>query len=154
MKDRSLTGIGPNLKGFKESELAGIPSLELQSIKTLSSGSADGEIDLSSNTFHTVDFGINTTGFIGATITAREKTRLFITFDEVLSNGEVDWRRLSCVNVLTYEFQPGIYSIECFEPYTLRFAKLVVLEGNCQVRNLYVREYAKPLVKSADISAS
>ena len=143
-KDRSLTAIGPNLKGFQENELECIPSIELQGVRTVSSGSAGSNIALPSNTFHIVDFGTDTTGFIGARVTVSEKTRLFITFDEILSNGDVDWRRLSCVNILAYELQPGKYSIESFEPYTLRFAKLIVLDGNCDVTDLYVREYANP----------
>jgi len=143
-KDRSLTLIGPNLKGFQENELECIPSVELQGIKTVFSGSAGAQIALPSNTFHIVDFGVDTTGFIGATVKASRKTRLFITFDEILSNGDVDWRRMSCVNILTYELQPGQYSIESFEPYTLRFAKLIVLEGTCEVTDFHIREYANP----------
>ena len=34
-KDRSLTKIGSKLKGFAESELEVIPSIELQTVKTL-----------------------------------------------------------------------------------------------------------------------
>ncbi len=36
-KDRSLTGIGPQLAGFPEAELATIPSIELQAVKNASS---------------------------------------------------------------------------------------------------------------------
>ena len=36
-KDRSLTAIGPKLKGFPEAELTFIPSLELQTVATVSS---------------------------------------------------------------------------------------------------------------------
>ena len=47
-----------------------------------------------------VDLGCNLTGFIGAKVTCRSKTRLFLTFDEILSNGDVDFKRLGCVNII------------------------------------------------------
>jgi len=41
-----------------------------------------------------------------------------------------------------YELQPGAYRLESFEPYTLRYLKLNVLQGDCEVTDLYLREYA------------
>ncbi len=76
-----------------------------------------------------MDFGRNLTGFIGAKVTCRSKTRLFLTFDEILSKDDVDFKRLGCVNIIAYELQPGTYELESFEPYTLRYLKLIVLAG-------------------------
>ena len=84
----------------------------------------------------------------------RSKTRLFLTFDEILSNGDVDFKRLGCVNIISYDLQPGSYELESFEPYTLRYLKLIVLEGDCEVQNLYLREYAGAGVWQAHFAAS
>jgi len=153
-KDRSLTNIGPKLGGFPEKELEAIPSVELQAVKNVTTGAASPEIKLKSNSFHTLDFGANLTGFIGASLTVRAKTRLFFTFDEILSDGDVNCRRLDCVNIVAYELEPGSYKVESFEPYTMRYLKLIVLEGDCEARDLYLRQYVNPAAARAQFATS
>jgi alpha-L-rhamnosidase len=159
-KDRSLTAIGPKLGGYPEKELATIPSLELQTVANATNHpinqpwTAGESLILQSNAWQIVDFGCNLTGFIGAKLSCRNRTRLFLTFDEILSDGDVDFKRLDCVNIIAYELQPGSYDLESFEPYTLRYLKLIVLEGDCEVQNLYLREYAGAGVWQAHFAAS
>jgi alpha-L-rhamnosidase len=159
-KDRSLTGIGPKLGGYLETELETIPSLELQTVANATNQPVNqpwtpgDSLLLKSNGWQIVDFGCNLTGFIGAKIACRSKTRLFLTFDEILSNGDVDFKRLGCVNIISYELQPGSYELESFEPYTLRYLKVIVLAGDCDVQNLYLREYAGAGVWQAHFAAS
>jgi alpha-L-rhamnosidase len=97
---------------------------------------------------------VNLSGFIGARITARTRTRLFVTFDEILSNDDVDFKRLDCVNVVLYELEPGTHAVETFEPYTLRYLKFTVLEGECEVADCYLRELANPEASRARFAAS
>ena len=33
-------------------------------------------------------------------------------FDELLRDGDVDFKRLNCVNIISYELKPGTYFIE------------------------------------------
>jgi alpha-L-rhamnosidase len=155
-KDRSLTAIGPKLAGFPEAELVTIPSLELQAVKNVSSrpAAATMPFTLKTNSYRTLDLGVNLSGFIGARVTARSKTRLFVTFDEILTNNDVDFQRLSCVNVVLYELEPGDYALESFEPYTLRYLKFIVLEGQCDVTDCYLRELANPDASRARFAAS
>ena len=159
-KDRSLTAIGPKLGGYPETELQTIPSLELQTVANATKQPVNQPwtpvepLILPSNAWEIVDFGGNLTGFIGAKISCRNRTRLFLTFDEILSDGEVDFKRLGCVNIVAYELQPGSYELESFEPYTLRYLKLIVLEGDCQVQDLSLREYAGAGVRQAHFAAS
>jgi alpha-L-rhamnosidase len=109
---------------------------------------------LKSNTYRILDFGCNLTGFFGAKVVCREKTRLFFTFDEILTEGDVDFKRLGCVNIVSYELEPGTYELESFEPYTLRYLKLITLEGECEIQNPYLREYAGAGVWQAQFAAS
>lgn len=155
-KDRSLTAIGPQLAGFPESELTTIPSLELQAVRNVTSrpAAAKQSFTLKANTFRTLDFGVNLSGFIGATVTARTRTRLFVTFDEILSGGDVDFRRLDCVNAVLYELEPGTYTVESFEPYTLRYLKFIVLEGECEIADCHLRELVNPEAARARFAAS
>jgi alpha-L-rhamnosidase len=159
-KDRSLTGIGPKLGGYPEKDLETIPSLELQTIATSTNQVLDqpwavgNSLSLKSNSWGILDLGCNLTGFIGARVTCRSNTRLFLTFDEILSNGDVDFKRLGCVNIVAYQLPPGTYELESFEPYTLRYLKAIVLEGECEVRSPYLREFAGAGVWEAHFAAS
>lgn len=159
-KDRSLTAIGPKLRGFPEAELEVIPSIELQTVaratrEVLDRPFAAGtRIALGSNAYRILDLGTNLTGFIGARVACKEPTRLFFLFDEILSDGDVDFKRLSCVNIVAWELGPGSYRIESFEPYTLRYLKLLVLDGACEVDRIGLREYANPDVWEAHFASS
>jgi alpha-L-rhamnosidase len=159
-KDRSLTEIGPTLKGFPEKDLDVIPSIELQTVKTFPSSTtrrrcnAQEVLSLGEKSYTIVDLGTNLTGFIGAEVICKKSVRLFFTFDEILTDGDVDFKRLKCVNIVLYELEPGTYHVESFEPYTLRYLKLIVLSGECDVKSIYLREYANPNVERAHFAAS
>ena len=109
---------------------------------------------LSGNSYHLLDLGTNLTGFLGARVTCRKPTRLFLAFDEVLTEGDVDFGRINCQNIVVYDMPEGTFETESFEPYTLRYLKLVVLDGECDVENVYLREYANPDVWEASFSSS
>ena len=42
----------------------------------------------------------------------------------------MDFKRLGCVNVVAYDLEPGTYEVESFEPYTMRYMKMLVTEGS------------------------
>ncbi len=159
-KDRALTQIGPKLGGYPENELATIPSLELQTVASVPGSSARETVgphatfELGANSYRILDFGTNLTGFLGATVTCTAPTRFFMTFDEILASGDVDWKRLGCVNIVAFELAPGTYALESFEPYTLRYLKLMVLEGACRVEKIYLREYVNPATEEAHFASS
>ena len=155
-KDRSLTQIGPQLGGFPEAELTIIPSIELQAVINVSSRPAALAMPftLKANAYRTLDLGTNLSGFIGAKLTAHTRTRLFVTFDEILLNDDVDFKRMDCVNAVLYELEPGQHAVETFEPYTLRYMKFIALEGDCEVHDAYLRELVNPEAVRARFSAS
>jgi alpha-L-rhamnosidase len=159
-KDRSMTQIGPTLKGYRESELSVVPFVEAQTFRSVETAAlhrpytADEAIPLAAGEYRILDLGVNRTGFLGATVTCSKKTRLWLLFDEILSGKDGDFKRLGCVNLVGYELAPGTYQIETIEPYTLRYLKALCLDGPCEVRNVYLREFAHPQVtatfKSSD----
>lgn len=149
-KDRSLTKVGPTMAGYPEAELAAIPSIELQSVRTLPSASVPttaytgAPVPLPENSWATFDLGVNRTSFIGAHLEVRQPTRLFFTFDEILVDGDVNFKRNDTVNVVAYELAPGTYDLQAFEPYTFRYLKLIVLAGDCSVSKITLREFTNP----------
>jgi alpha-L-rhamnosidase len=161
--DRSIPSaarIGPDLLGYTESELTEIPYLELQKTETTINNRtdepyvSDQPMRLSAGQFKTLDFGTNLPGFFGAHVSVHAPTKLYFTFDETLIDGDVDFKRLMCVNIVAYTLAPGVYHLETFEPYALRFLKLMVLAGECEVDHVYLREYAAPDVWTVDFHSS
>lgn len=161
-KDRALTQIGPKLGGFPEAELETIPSLEFQAWKTVTSEASTppspwpptDPLSLSAGGYCTADLGINLSGFLGVELEVHTSARVFVAFDEILREGEVDWKRLGCVNLIVLELEPGRYRFESFEPYTLRFAKVIALTGEVTLRDLWLRELANPDVDAAHFACS
>ena len=159
-RDRSITMIGPKLRGFLESELEVIPSLELQHVAAESPEVLDrpysvgDRIAVASFSQRMVDFGVDITGFIGAKVTCLKPTRLFLIFDEILTDGDVDFKRLECVNIVSYELAEGSYALEAFEPYTLRYLKFLVLDGECGIEDVHLREYTGPEGRKGQFLAS
>jgi alpha-L-rhamnosidase len=164
-KDRSLTNISPELKGFPEAELNLVVSSDMQKLVSVGTGSldkpwkAEPKLSLAADRYRVLDVGVNRTGMIGATVTCDAKTVLLFAFDEILTDtpqakDDVNFRRLGCVNVVRYELEPGRYELESIEPYTFRYLKAICLEGGCEIENLYLREYAHPTTPQAHFAAS
>ncbi len=157
-RDRSLTGIGPALKGYPESELALIPSIEMQRYRSKRDPSlkpgAKGPFRLGPGAYRILDFGLNNTGFIGVSVLAEKSGPLVISFDEVLRDSDVDFKRLGCVNLVWLELEPGEYRFESFEPYTFRYLKIAALEGSFEIRDAWLREYSNPCARAGRFRAS
>lgn len=154
-KDRALVAIGPQLKGYPESQLAVVPSTQMQSYRSIPTATLGRPYDskaplhLPRMTFQTLDLGVNRTGFLGARVTCHQNSRFWLIFDEILTDGDVDFKRLSCVNLVCYDLAPGSYRLESLEPYTLRYLKLLCLEGICEVEDVFLREYIAPEPREA-----
>jgi len=159
-KDRALIGIGDALKGFPEKELEIVQSLEAQSLHTRELEAQSVPLKNKENHvlkpmhFQILDLGTNLTGFIGAEISCEKPSTVYLLFDEILSEGDVNWRRMGCVNVLPLDLAPGDYCFESFEPYTLRYLKLLCLEGEVEVASVFLRELTAPDVWEASFASS
>ncbi|AQT69557.1 Bacterial alpha-L-rhamnosidase [Anaerohalosphaera lusitana] len=148
-RNRSLVNIGPKLKGYKLENLDLVLSDEVQQIKTESKDILQDDYSavpdyLTKSDYRIYDFGTNLTGFIGLDVTCKKDARIILTFDEILSDKDVSFLRLSCVNAIGYELAPGSYKLLSFEPYTLQHLKVMVLEGECDISNVQLTEYAYP----------
>lgn len=157
-KPWGLTAVGPEFKGFPEAELVTASILEIQkyvdkSLETLGMIYNPEAVGIPAMSFRIADFGTNLSGFPGAVIRCTSPTILYMTFDEVLTQGNVDYRRLGCANVITWELQPGTYAVEAFEPYTFRYLKLQSNRADCEVLSLYLREYTNPDVWEASFNS-
>jgi alpha-L-rhamnosidase len=159
-EDRSLTGIGPDFLGYAQKDLSVTLTADLDQLRSVHRTALrapyawDESVPLAAGQFHIVDFGTDLSGFLGARVTVRKPARLYLLFDEMLVDDDVEYKRLSTVNAVSWQLQPGSYDLETFEPYTLRFLKAMVTEGDCTLDRVYLREYANPDVWRAEFASS
>ncbi len=59
-----------------------------------------------------------------------QKSVISFLFDEILTNGDIDPLRLGCVNNLKLTLEAGRYCFVSMEPYTFKYLKTAVFEGN------------------------
>jgi alpha-L-rhamnosidase len=148
-KDWSVTEIGNHLEGYREEEFETAPMHEFQTL-AITHEPARAKYDpgttvrLTANDTRVYDFGVNLTGSIGLRILARDRCRIVLAFDEMLTESRVDPLRLGCVNTIQLELEPGEYDFETAEPYTLRYLEVLSMEGECEIWAIQLREVVHP----------
>ena len=165
-KDRSLTlpGRSKSFKGFPIDELE-VNSAFLAQRLVSSDRRGATEAEKKATEFPLVagqsivfDNGLNDSGFPGLHVEVRKPGQLVLQFDEVLSaNGEARGiqRYRDCCNVIVWEFtQPGVYEVDSFEPYTMRYVELDQVSGEMTVSAPRFRSYKNPTAKRASFRAS
>lgn len=162
--DRALFEVGETMQGYPVEELERKVSVIMDGCVTESSRSlAQGgggqpggpglpQCTMGKGEFYIADLGLNATGFLGICVECPEDTHICLTFDEVLTQGDVQYNRMACVNAVSLELKKGSYLVETIQPYTCRYIKPMVLGGRVKITQLYVREYKNPAASRAEFS--
>ncbi len=143
-----LIHIGDALTGYREEELDFNASFEMQRVentfreKVSRPVSAGAVFKLPADSYRIFRFDKDRTGFIGAKVKCGRAMRLLMVFDEILTGDDIDWKRLNCTSVVTFDIQPGSYALETIEPYVMQHLKLIAVGGECEIGDVYLREYA------------
>ena len=95
-------------------------------------------------------FGQEYSGFLGLEVSVSEPTTLTVDFEELLTDGVIK-HRMAFRGYIVYELQPGEYTLESFEPYTMQYAQ-VTIEGNASVSRIYLRDYCNSAVQAGQFS--
>ncbi len=149
-RDRSLTEIGPQMRGYPESELEVNPTVDYQrftrQVLVCDDLLQPGElISIPSGHLRIIDLGVNRTGFVAFNVTCKGPTKLWMAFDEIRdAEGGIDALRLGCVNVIQIELEPGTYAWEGAEPSTMRFLEFTAVEGAVEISDVALRECVNP----------
>ena len=88
------------------------------------------------------EFDADRAGQIGLDCTATDETEVYISFDEILYNGDVNPNRCDAANAVKFVLPAGEHRCLTFEPYTFKYLKLSVVRGSVQVKRLYILEQA------------
>ena len=147
-KDRSLTNISEQLKGFPEDELELHLSDEVQEMEYFDREQVGdiytGTSSLQEGTFEIVSLPSEKTGFIGMDIHCKKDGILYIMVDETLIDQDVDPLSMECLNVIRLDIKAGEYSFLSFETFGLGFLKLVCTAGEMTVHDIHLLEYRYP----------
>jgi len=152
--------VGPELGGYPIKRLEWFISDEAQTYRCdvtdtkVKTFEPQAMLPIAAETWQDLDFGRNRTGFIGLHVTCREPVRLFLFFDEIMSGQDLNWSRSGTVNAVPFDLAPGEYDLETFEPYTLRYLRVMVLNGSADIGSPYIRELACPSVWESAFACS
>lgn len=145
IRDRAYTNIGSKLKGYRMEELEEHLSDEAQTFvweeeKEMHESSAYISLE---NGYALYSFPYNATGFIQMQVQCDQACVLYLLFDEILSDGDVDFLRLTNCNCFKYYLDAGKHTIMSFAPYTMMYLKIAV-KGACTISNVSIIEYQHP----------
>ena len=97
------------------------------------------------NSFAVLDMGREYTGMIGLECETDSLTELYVMESEILTGGRpdgVDFYRLGDSDLVKWTLPAGKHRLLSFEPYSFRYAKLVVRGGGLKLNKFYVRRYS------------
>ena len=104
---------------------------------------------LSSNTFVTYELISSKTGFISFNLECFEDSEIYFVFDEIDSKNEkniidISFFRNTTHNIISYFLSKGKHSHITFEPYTMKYLRIVIRKGNIKINNLEFILYENP----------
>ena len=91
------------------------------------------------------EFPFNATGFLRFTVECETDCIIYVSFDEILTDGRVDSARLGCCNRFTYLLDGGHHEIMTFAPYTMKYVQ-IEMSGGGRVTSMKMVEYKHPPV--------
>lgn len=140
--DRSVTRVGEQLSGFLPSELEAFVTKEAEQLEFLP---CDSMNILCKNGYVVYELPFCSTGMLSLKAKCFEDMTLYVLFDEVLSDGKVDFLRGECANVIKYNLCKGVHNLKFFEVYTMKYIAVAAL-GKCEITELKMIEYKHPSV--------
>ena len=88
----------------------------------------------------TFRFPYNAAGFYKIRIEAEKDSRVYVQFDELECEGDVNFLRMTSCNCFWYQLEKGRYELMSFAPYTMQYLKIVV-NGKCRICSVELVEY-------------
>ena len=101
-----------------------------------------GEGALCANQARLYSFDRERAGLIELDVTVQDDARLYLIFDEVLTNGDVVPRRMNMLGAMRLDFPSGQHHFLSFEPNCFKYLKICVTKGTVQVNRLALIEQA------------
>ena len=141
------------LTGYPIPELEVYPTAECQHFRFVPDQShRDGDLAADSYTVYRLPH--NMTGMLRFRVTCPAPITLYVTFDEILVDGQVDFLRMECANVLRFDLCAGEHMLQTANVYTMGYLQMTAIGGDCRVETLEMVEYKHPPVLSSPFNAA
>lgn len=134
-KDRAIVNAGSSVDGFapQKTEIISIHHAQRLELKS-EHGASRLPAYVKKNGYISAYMKSNTTGFIDIELHAGEDTDIYLTFDEILTHGEIDVTRNSTSNVVLYRLTGGRdYHLVTLQPYTFKYINIISVGGSAEV---------------------
>lgn len=105
--------------------------------------------NLVSNTFETYELKSSKTGFLSFDLDCLEDSEVYFVFDEIDSKNEQNlidilFYRNTTHNIISYLFSKGKHQHISFEPYTMKYLRVIVSKGKVKINKLEFILYENP----------
>ena len=97
--------------------------------------------------FAIVEFDLNTTGAFEIEASCDSEATVLVTFDEMLFDGDVNFRRMGAYASLIFRLKAGRYTLKTFEPYTCKYMKIYAVAADVEVTRVSQRFFGANMVK-------
>ena len=146
-QDRAWLNVSDEkLTGFPIEELEVFPTGECQRYIYTPSGRSNGD-SLKENSYCVYRLDHNMTGMVRWHVSCTQPVTLYLMFDEILSDGAVDFLRMECANAIRYDLCPGEHDLQTFNVYTMQYLQFAVTAGNCRITGIEMVQYKHPPVQ-------
>ena len=138
----------PNVyyKGYEEAELECPLHKIYQEFEFSAVVAADGEVSdivIPKGEYRDLVFAKNYAGLVAVEAECEGEATLYITFDEILTNSLPDPIRINTNSIIPVHMNGGCSFITS-EPYIMKYARLIALDGDIKVKKIALREIAYP----------
>ncbi|MBQ3016299.1 MAG: hypothetical protein IJD79_05920 [Clostridia bacterium] len=132
---REVVNAGKTVDGFAPEETEIISIHKAEELKLCPDGHKPSlPAVMNSDTYISGSLRVNTTGFIEISLNCLEDTELYMTFDELLVDGRVDFTRNHTSNVVLYRLNGGNeYKLITAEPYTFKYINIITSGGKIEL---------------------
>ena len=146
--NRVIDGPRDNFKCYSTDELEVNTLWEAQGISTTLS--EPGKLPFSASeipagSFAVIDMGAEFTGMIGIDVEAQAQATMYVFESEILTEDRpdgVDFYRLGDSDVIKWTFGAGKHSLLTFEPYSFRYAKIIVFGADVKLCGFRIVKYS------------
>ena len=133
--DRAVTKVGKLVDGFCVDDADCVSIHNVQKLKLISNKDVTQlPARVEADAYVAVSMKCNVTGFIDLRVNCVKDTELYLTFDEILVDGQVNFARNRTSNVVLYKLQGGCdYHLITVEPYTFKYLNIISHGGDIEL---------------------
>ena len=128
---------------FDTDEIKHLPYRKMmRQIMTKTAGGGTLPVTLKAGEYAVLDLGKIYAGFLRIGVKTQEKSNVYLAYSELCTVDKFEFSNMNCQNVIEYALPEGFCrEIMSFEPYTCRYAAIMVNEGEITLDSFGITKY-------------